>query len=219
MVTGLAVWLGSAYAFFNEITVSSTGMVLPCLYGTVAAALSPIPYSVIITLFKPQNFDWGDFAKQRLAFEKLDENFTTGDHRTLDISEDFEASTATKRQELKRWGRIAAFWSIATFFGHWVLWPLPMYASHYVFGRSVRFSFLDLQRPPHFFLICPFLSTVLLSLVGHCNHLALGHSDHRWLLSHHRWRIPTDYSRLSGLEDREERWSKRLGREPHPPVN
>lgn len=138
MATGLAVWLGSAYAFFNGITVSSTGMVLPCLYGTVAAALSPVPYSVIITLFKPQDFNWGDFAKQRLAFEKLDGNLTTVDSRTLDVGEDFAAdSTVTKRQELKRWGRIAAFWSIATFLGHWVLWPLPMYASHYVFGRSV----------------------------------------------------------------------------------
>ena len=141
MATGLAVWLGSAHAFFGEVTVSSTGMVLPCLYGTVAAALSPIPYSVVITLFKPQNFDWGDFAKQRLAFEKLDGNLTTVDSQALDISEDLATeSTTSKKRELKRWGRIAAFWSIATFLGHWVLWPLPMYASHYVFGRSVSSS-------------------------------------------------------------------------------
>lgn len=138
MATGLAVWLGSAYSFFGEVTVASTGEVLPCLYGTVAAALSPIPYTVIITLFKPQNFDWADFAKQRLAFEKLDENLTTVDSRAVDAEESLDTEQAgVKRQELKRWGRIAAFWAVATFLGHWVLWPLPMYASHYVFGRSV----------------------------------------------------------------------------------
>lgn len=138
MATGLAVWLGSAYSFFGEVTVASTGEVLPCLYGTVAAALSPIPYTVIITLFKPQNFDWADFAKQRLAFEKLDENLTTVDSRAVDAEESLDPEqVGVKRQELKRWGRIAAFWAIATFLGHWVLWPLPMYASHYVFGRSV----------------------------------------------------------------------------------
>ena len=136
MATGLAVWLGSAYSFFGEVTVASTGEVLPCLYGTVAAALSPIPYTVIITLFKPQNFDWADFAAQRLAFEKLDENLTTTvESRTVDAE---AAHAGVNRQELKRWGRIAAFWAVATFFGHWVLWPLPMYASHYIFGRSVR---------------------------------------------------------------------------------
>lgn len=138
MATGLAVWLGSAYSFFGEVTVSSTGEVLPCLYGTVAAALSPIPYTVIITLFNPQNFDWADFAKQRLAFEKLDENLTTVDSRTVDAEENLEAEhIGVQGQELKRWGRIAAFWAIATFLGHWVLWPLPMYASNYIFGRSV----------------------------------------------------------------------------------
>ena len=139
MATGLAVWLGSAHTFFGEVTVASTGEVLPCLYGTVAAALSPIPYTIIITLFNPQNFDWADFAKQRLAFEKLDENLTTTvDSRAVDTENILETEhVGDKRRELKRWGRIAAFWAVATFLGHWVLWPLPMYASHYVFGRSV----------------------------------------------------------------------------------
>lgn len=113
------------------------------MYGTVAAALSPIPYTVIITFFKPQNFDWADFAKQRLAFEKLDENLTTVDSRAVDAEESLDAEQVdVKRQELKRWGRIAAFWAVATFLGHWVLWPLPMYASHYVFGRSFYSAWL-----------------------------------------------------------------------------
>lgn len=111
MATGLAVWLGSAYSFFGEVRVASTGEVLPCLYGTVAAALSPIPYTVIITLFNPQNFDWADFAKQRLAFEKLDENLTTDvNSQAADADENFDAEHVdVKRQELKRWGHIAAF--------------------------------------------------------------------------------------------------------------
>ena len=121
------------------------------MYGTVAAALSPIPYTVIITFFKPQNFDWADFAKQRLAFEKLDENLTTVDSRAVDAEESLDAEQVdVKRQELKRWGRIAAFWAVATFLGHWVLWPLPMYASHYVFGRSVcSYYSCTLSPSPH----------------------------------------------------------------------
>lgn len=147
MATGLAVWLGTAHRFYGEVTVSTTGQVLPCVYGTVASAFSPIPYSIIITfLTKPQKYDWADFKKERLALEKLDDDLTTVHHgedanKQGDVNEvesGAQSAHAKKEKELKRWGRIAAFWSIATFLGHWVLWPLPMYGSHYIFGKGVR---------------------------------------------------------------------------------
>ena len=138
MVTGLAVWLGTAHAFYGVVTVASTGEVLPCVYGTVAAALAPTLYSVIITLLRPQNYNWDNFAKERLAFGQLDEDLTTVDsgHVSADPRQE-EGTVATDRQDLKRWGRIATIWSLATFLGHWVIWPLPMYAADYVFGRLV----------------------------------------------------------------------------------
>ncbi len=136
MATGFAVWLGSAYAFSGEVTVLSTGKILPCVYGTIASGLSPIPYSVIITIFNPQNFDWADFKKEKLAFDKVDQPLDRPDSN-------FEVENGNSQaQNLKRWGRIAVFWSLATFLGHWVLWPLPMYASRYVFSRSVSHHLL-----------------------------------------------------------------------------
>lgn len=144
MATGFAVWLGSAFAFSGEITVASTGQILPCVYGTVASALSPVPYSLIITLFKPQNFSWDDFRKEKLAFDKLDEPLDT-----LNNQGELETG-ASQAQQLKRWGRIAVFWSLATFLGHWVLWPLPMYAAHYVFNRSVSHNLMLPQIEFHF---------------------------------------------------------------------
>lgn len=38
---------------------------------------------------------------------------------------------------MKRWIVIAAIWSAATFLGHWVLWPLPMYAAKFTFTENV----------------------------------------------------------------------------------
>lgn len=153
MATGFAVWLGSAYAFSGEVTVASTGKILPCVYGTVASGLSPIPYSLIITLFKPQDFSWEDFRKEKLAFDKLDplepEPSSLDDSGKISNQETANATEPPSPQTLKRWGRIAVFWSLATFLGHWVLWPLPMYASHYVFNRSVRFFFSPLSPSPH----------------------------------------------------------------------
>ncbi|KAJ5679857.1 hypothetical protein N7462_008101 [Penicillium macrosclerotiorum] len=143
LATGLAVWLATAAHFGGEVSVKSTGQVLPCMYGTVASCFSPIPYSILITLFRPQRYDWADFKKKKLALEKLDSDLTTihhgeSPHYRADTSgEDGGVRDAkVNSQELKRWGRIAAFWSLATFLGHWVIWPLPMYGSHYVFEKN-----------------------------------------------------------------------------------
>ncbi|GLA63387.1 hypothetical protein AtubIFM54640_004529 [Aspergillus tubingensis] len=134
MATGIGVWLGTAQHFYGAVSVSSTGQILPCVYGTVASAFSPIVYSLAITLLKPQRYDWAEFRKEKLGLERLDSD--------SDITVNGQGSEAQQTrssfdpQELKRWGRIAAFWSIATFLGHWVLWPLPMYGSKYVFGKG-----------------------------------------------------------------------------------
>lgn len=134
MATGLAVWLGSAKSLYGGVTVATTGQILPCVYGTVASAFSPLPYTLIISLFKPQNFDWADFRKEKLAFEVIDTEGTTIDPV---INQELSQSHGPgSQQHLKRWARIAAYWSLATFFGHWVLWPLPMYAAKYIFSKA-----------------------------------------------------------------------------------
>lgn len=143
LATGLAVWLGTASHFGGEVSVTTTGAVLPCMYGTVASCFSPIIYSVVITLIRPQRYDWNDFKKEKLALEKLESDLTTAHHHETPaqaengIEDGGERSATFDAQELKRWGRIAAFWSIATFLGHWVLWPLPMYGSKYIFEKKV----------------------------------------------------------------------------------
>lgn len=141
LATGMAVWLGTASHFGGEVSVASTGEVLPCLYGTVASCMSPIVYSVLITLVRPQNYDWNDFKKVKLSLEKLDSDLTTAHHDTPSHGDDGSGEDGGRRaedqKELKRWGRIAAFWAVATFLGHWVIWPLPMYGSGYVFGKKV----------------------------------------------------------------------------------
>jgi hypothetical protein len=149
LATGLAVWLGTASRFSGEVTVASTGEVLPCMYGTVASCLSPIVYSVLITAVRPQNYDWNDFKKEKLSLEKLDSDLTTAHHEGFSDGglEDGDRAAVTQK-ELKRWGTIAAFWATATFLGHWVIWPLPMYGSGYVFGKKVCYYLVFL------FLLC-----------------------------------------------------------------
>ncbi|RJE23495.1 transporter [Aspergillus sclerotialis] len=140
MATGLAVWLSTARKFGGSVSVSATGGVLPCVYGTVASFLSPILYSVVITLLKPQDYDWSEFKKERLALEKLDtpdsSTLHSLDTSILENGDKHLKSSSVDAKNLKKWTRIAFFWTVATFLGHWVLWPLPMYGSNYVFGKK-----------------------------------------------------------------------------------
>lgn len=150
MATGLAVWLGTAHSFYGEVTVSSTGQTLPCMYGTVASALSPLLYTVVISSIRPANYDWSDFKKEKLAMDSGDEN---EQQQKVEASDKTESSTAvtevTSDDTQIRWTRYALFWAIATFLGHWVLWPLPMYAAKFVFSKTVCSS----RFPPEHLMI------------------------------------------------------------------
>ncbi|KFY46220.1 hypothetical protein V494_00542 [Pseudogymnoascus sp. VKM F-4513 (FW-928)] len=130
MLTGIGVWLGSAYALYGAVTIETTGFALPCVYGTVASAFSPLPYSLLITVFKPQNYDWEDFKKEKLAFSA---SASTANTQTTAVEKTGEP---VSQAVMRRWAYIAALFSAATFLGHWVLWPLPMYASKYIFSKS-----------------------------------------------------------------------------------
>lgn len=123
LATGLAVWLGSAKSLYGGITVASTGQTLPCVYGTVASALSPAVYSVVISLVRPANYDWAEFRKEKLLFD--DNVRDSGAPGGLQVTHDTEVAASTyasDKAHLKRWGWIASVWALATFFGHWVLW-------------------------------------------------------------------------------------------------
>lgn len=57
-VAGLAVWVSTAYHFYGEVTIESTGGQLPALYGSLTSMMLPGVLSIIISLVKPEKFDW-----------------------------------------------------------------------------------------------------------------------------------------------------------------
>ncbi|CCT68046.1 probable DUR3-Urea permease [Fusarium fujikuroi IMI 58289] len=140
MATGLGVWLGSAYAFSGKVTVASTGGTLPCMYGTVASLFSPLLYSVAVTYIRPDNYDWSRFKEQRLAVEP-DESSSASDTSQGKGPEQVTATETASNETFndnnqRRWTKYALWWAIATFLGHWVLWPLPMYAAKFIFSKE-----------------------------------------------------------------------------------
>ncbi|KAI9712351.1 MAG: hypothetical protein M1820_001564 [Bogoriella megaspora] len=58
LAAGLLAWLVTAYQYYGEVTVATTGLEYPTLAGNLAAVMTGLILSVCISLIKPANFDW-----------------------------------------------------------------------------------------------------------------------------------------------------------------
>ncbi|PTB46065.1 hypothetical protein M441DRAFT_126882 [Trichoderma asperellum CBS 433.97] len=140
LATGLGVWLGTAQALFGKVSVDSTGQILPCLYGTVASALSPLLYTVILSFIWPDNYDWTRFREEKLLLDS--DTQTEESDRKEHARQGSKGGVLSSASEVVydktdlRWKRYALFWSLFSFFGLWVLWPLPMYGAEYIFSKT-----------------------------------------------------------------------------------
>ncbi|BDD58244.1 hypothetical protein MAP00_003535 [Monascus purpureus] len=139
LATGIGVWLGTAYVYGGELSVLTTEAQLPCLWGALSSTFSSAVYSVIITLIRPENFDWRVFL---LLTEVKDEDSTSpdGGSRTtnwiLDTQDLDSVEHPLPPEEVKRMNRaavIASIFSVVVGLLTWVVWPLPLYRD-YIFN-------------------------------------------------------------------------------------
>lgn len=130
MAAAMAVWFGTAYHYYGEITIVSTGGAMPCLFACVTAFVVPLPVTLAISFIRPEEFDWATFGR----IEKV-----KSDHGKAlqDREEDAEWFTPERVKYMKRMSRWAAFWAALTIAGHVLLWPLPMYGAKMTFSKGV----------------------------------------------------------------------------------
>ncbi|KAL2444296.1 putative urea active transporter 1 [Exophiala dermatitidis] len=130
MACGLSVWFGTAYHYYGEITVASTGGTLPCLFGCVTSFVVPLPVTVVISLAKPHVFDWSVFGR----IERVQSEHGRSVH---DRDEESHYFTPERVRYMKRMSRWAAFWAALTITGHVLLWPLPMFGAKMTFSKTL----------------------------------------------------------------------------------
>ncbi|KKY22585.1 putative urea active [Phaeomoniella chlamydospora] len=134
LASGIAAWLGSAYAYYGELTVITTEAQLPCLWGAITSTFSSAIYSIIITYIKPQDFDWRIF----LLLNQVDENDPAEDSRVSQVDDLDSVQHPYPQKEIDRMKRaaiIASVFSVVIGLVTWVVWPLPLYRD-YIFGRA-----------------------------------------------------------------------------------
>ncbi|KAL4884525.1 Sodium:solute symporter family-domain-containing protein [Aspergillus karnatakaensis] len=138
LAMSLIAWLVTTKTEYGVFTVETTGANYPMLAGNVAALLSPIVFSPALTyIFGPQNYDYESMR----AIRKVDDSdVAAAAHVDLELVPGEQPSTsAEEEEEIKKLNK-AAFLSRTLTIGMVIcfllLWPIPMYASGYVFSKS-----------------------------------------------------------------------------------
>lgn len=136
LAVALIAWLVTAKSESGELTVLTTGANNPMLAGNVAALLSPMVFIPILTYaFGPQNYDY----KSMRAIRKVDDSeLAAAAHVDLELipgEASPESITAEEEAKLNRAAFYARTITVAMAICLLVLWPIPMYASSYVFSK------------------------------------------------------------------------------------
>ena len=84
LVSGVSVWLGTTHAIYGGISFATTVELAPSLYGAIASLFSPILYSIVISYFTPEYFDWREFLRIDLVGD--DSTLTAGNAWSPDDS-------------------------------------------------------------------------------------------------------------------------------------
>ncbi|KAG5366469.1 putative multidrug resistance protein [Yarrowia sp. B02] len=100
LLSGIGVWLGTTYVYYGKINVVTTGMPLPNVWGNITTMFSSLLYSVVITLIRPEDFDWLVFQNIKLVNEEsasdeesvefLNESKVVDDSKTVDAGSSSE---------------------------------------------------------------------------------------------------------------------------------
>lgn len=153
IATALSImsWLVCTHSKYGDLTIDTTFEDDPMLTGNIVALLSPFIIVPVLTLvFKPQNFNWDilktitrvDEEEELLAAESpvLDpENLSPVKSQVVSVAHEIAAENADKYAEdsarLKRSFKIALSICCALAVCLILLWPIPMYASGYVFSK------------------------------------------------------------------------------------
>lgn len=135
LVTSVACWFGSSYKFGGDISVASTSGIYPLVIGNSVALVSGALYSVLLTfIFGTDNFDWSRFKTEIKTIDDSDVKGLTKEQ--LDEQLLHESITPEMDRTLKRakWTAIAMACFLSLTFC--LLWPIPMYGSHYIFSKA-----------------------------------------------------------------------------------
>lgn len=129
-VAALITWFATTYGLYGEITVDTTNENLPMMAGNLVALFSPAITCVGLTLIKPDNFTFDATRNiQQVRDETTAETSAQGSRNTEE-----DEVTEEEKREMDKSSKFAKISSVILAFSLFILWPIPMFASRYVFS-------------------------------------------------------------------------------------
>lgn len=120
----VVVWITIARRLSGEISIASVGAIDPCLYGCVAGIGASTLVTIVVSLFQNARYDWGTLKAVRLD---------DGNGGEYDVSADNPTYDPVRLRRAAYWARgVTVFLFLALF----IIWPLSMYGSGYVFSKT-----------------------------------------------------------------------------------
>ncbi|GAA6012175.1 hypothetical protein JCM11491_001774 [Sporobolomyces phaffii] len=139
-IGSVATWLAIAKRNFGVVNLTSTGGVDPCLYGCLAGIAISAVVTILFSLFKPAHYKW-----ESLAAVKIVDN----DGNELDAFQD----RSYNPEKLRKAAWFARGAAVFLFVGIFLLWPLPMYGTQYIFSKKFFIGWISVSGAWAFFTL------------------------------------------------------------------
>ncbi|KAK2047176.1 sodium symporter family protein [Colletotrichum somersetense] len=138
-VLSMTAWLVTTKIKYGELSVTNTGANEPMLAGNLTSLLSPLLFILLLTFvppFKPQKYDWQSMLNIRQAD---DHDLADGANVNVETAPTVQTeafSDPDEKSKLKKAAKSARWLTVAVTLILLILWPMPLYGSGYVFGKS-----------------------------------------------------------------------------------
>jgi len=119
LLSGIIVWLFSAYSLYGNISVMSTSHDIPLLLGNLTSFTTGFAFVILGSLIKPDNFNF-NITKQRIV---------VAEERVRSLIREDDDETLLKKRTLfgYKYGIIFTLLLV-------IIWPLPLFFSGYIFS-------------------------------------------------------------------------------------
>ena len=136
----ILAWFLTAHTHVGEISISSLSQNLPLVAGNMMALTGPIVLTPLLTYLKPENFDWQKFKDEIKRGD--DEHITIDGVALTTHNPEAEAVLSEREKHEEENSKIlmtarnrSIVMSIILTLALTILWPIPMYATDYIFSK------------------------------------------------------------------------------------
>jgi hypothetical protein len=122
-IAAVVVWLSLTQRFSGTVTIATVGALDPCLYGCLAGIGASALITFVISLVYNANYQWDTLKAVRLVDDDGKERDVTANDTDYDPV------------RLRRAAYLARGITLFLFLALFIIWPLSMYGSGYIFSK------------------------------------------------------------------------------------